>query len=129
MEKDYEGGFYLGRIEFPRDYPLSPPNLKILTPNGRFKENSDICTNMTKFHPESWSPIMTAEKVILGLQSFFYDRADNAIGAVVSSSAERKALAATSMQWCLNNTTFSNAFPQLNQILVSRLRAGEEEFD
>ena len=32
----YEGGYYLGRIIFPKEYPLKPPGIEMITPNGRF---------------------------------------------------------------------------------------------
>ncbi len=31
----YEGGFYLGRLVFPREFPFKPPSIYMLTPNGR----------------------------------------------------------------------------------------------
>ena len=32
----YEKGYYLGKIIFPKGYPLKPPGIEMLTPNGRF---------------------------------------------------------------------------------------------
>ena len=32
----YEGGFYHGKLLFPPEYPLKPPGIIMLTPNGRF---------------------------------------------------------------------------------------------
>lgn len=31
----YEGGYYLGRLVFPREFPFKPPSIYMLTPNGR----------------------------------------------------------------------------------------------
>ena len=55
LDGNFEGGFYLGMIEFAEEYPFKPPKVKMLTPNGRFKEKNYICFSMTHFHPESWS--------------------------------------------------------------------------
>ena len=33
----YEGGFYWGKLIFPKEYPLKPPGVMMLTPNGRFQ--------------------------------------------------------------------------------------------
>ena len=32
----YEGGFYLGKVTCPKEYPAKAPNIKIITENGRF---------------------------------------------------------------------------------------------
>lgn len=32
----YQNGFYYGRLKFPLEYPLKPPSIKMMTPNGRF---------------------------------------------------------------------------------------------
>ena len=33
----YEGGFYLGKLIFPNDYPWKPPGIMMITENGRFR--------------------------------------------------------------------------------------------
>lgn len=33
----YEGGFYHGIVQFPKEYPHKPPSIQMITPNGRFK--------------------------------------------------------------------------------------------
>jgi ubiquitin-conjugating enzyme E2 J2 len=32
----YEGGYYLGKIIFPKEYPMKPPGIEMITPSGRF---------------------------------------------------------------------------------------------
>ena len=49
---DYQGGLYWGKITFPGQYPYKPPSLVLLTPNGRFATNTQLCLSMTSFHPE-----------------------------------------------------------------------------
>lgn len=49
---DYQGGLYWGKISFPGQYPYKPPSLVLLTPNGRFATNTQLCLSMTSFHPE-----------------------------------------------------------------------------
>ncbi len=49
---EYEGGWYWGKITFPGQYPYKPPSLILLTPNGRFATNTQLCLSMTSFHPE-----------------------------------------------------------------------------
>jgi ubiquitin-conjugating enzyme E2 J2 len=66
----YEGGFYHGKLLFPRDYPFKPPGIMLLTPNGRFSTNKRICTNFSDYHPELWQPSWTVATIVVGLISF-----------------------------------------------------------
>jgi len=47
----YEGGYYWGKLIFPLEYPMKPPSVIMLTPNGRFKTNERICLSISDFHP------------------------------------------------------------------------------
>lgn len=47
----YEGGFYWGKLIFPKEYPLKPPSVIMLTPNGRFRTGKKLCLSMSDFHP------------------------------------------------------------------------------
>ena len=33
----YTGGYYHGKLVFPKEYPFKAPSIYMLTPNGRFK--------------------------------------------------------------------------------------------
>ena len=33
----YEGGYYHGKLVFPKEYPFKAPSIYMVTPNGRFK--------------------------------------------------------------------------------------------
>ena len=35
----FQGGYYHGKIIFPKEYPLRPPSISMVTPNGRFEAN------------------------------------------------------------------------------------------
>jgi len=35
-DSPYEDGIYLGQINFPEQYPYKPPDIRMLTPSGRF---------------------------------------------------------------------------------------------
>lgn len=48
----FEGGVYHGVLNLSPEYPMKPPSVKMITPNGRFKEGESICTTFTKFHAE-----------------------------------------------------------------------------
>lgn len=67
---EYAGGYYIGKINFPHEYPFKPPGIQMITPNGRFKEREHICTSFSDFHPELWDPSWNVQTIILGLISF-----------------------------------------------------------
>jgi ubiquitin-conjugating enzyme E2 J2 len=50
----YAGGFYHGKLIFPKQYPLKPPSVIMCTPSGRFTTNRRLCLSMSDFHPETW---------------------------------------------------------------------------
>jgi ubiquitin-protein ligase len=48
----FAGGIYHGKLIFPKDYPLKPPSVIMITKNGRFQPNRRLCLSMSDFHPE-----------------------------------------------------------------------------
>jgi len=54
-ESDYEGGLYHGRIILPPSYPHKPPDIMLLTENGRFELNTKICLSITSYHEQQVS--------------------------------------------------------------------------
>ncbi|CAG8649299.1 10469_t:CDS:2, partial [Scutellospora calospora] len=99
---EFEGGRYHGRILLPSEYPFKPPNLMLLTPNGRFELNKKICLSITGYHPEYWLPAWGIRTVLLGLIGFMTTKANGAIGGIDYTEAERKLLARKSHNWkCL----------------------------
>lgn len=67
---DYEGGYYHGKVLFPKEYPMKAPSFKMITPNGRFTTNTKLCLSYSNFHPESWNPAWSVRTMLLGLSSF-----------------------------------------------------------
>ena len=80
----YENGYYLGKIIFPKEYPLKPPRIEMLTPNGRFKCGERICMSMSDYHPESWNPAWNVQTIIIGLISFMCTD-ERTTGCIVTS--------------------------------------------
>eukprot|EP00656_Telonema_subtile_P034634 TRINITY_DN3869_c0_g1_i3.p1 TRINITY_DN3869_c0_g1~~TRINITY_DN3869_c0_g1_i3.p1 ORF type:complete len:133 (-),score=10.92 TRINITY_DN3869_c0_g1_i3:424-822(-) len=63
-ESPYRGGVFHGKLVFPPEYPMKPPAIYIITPNGRFDTNVRICTSYSDYHPESWNPVWIAERLL-----------------------------------------------------------------
>ena len=93
---DYEGGFYFGTIIFPKEYPLKPPGIEMITPNGRFEVNKRICMSMSDFHPESWNPLWNVQTIVMGLISFLCSD-ERTTGCIITSSAEKRLHARSSL--------------------------------
>ena len=43
----YEGGVYHGKLVFPKEYPMKPPDVIMITPSGRFQPNRKLCLSMS----------------------------------------------------------------------------------
>ena len=94
----YEKGVYHGRIILPRDYPLSPPHVQMLTPSGRFIPGHDICLSASSYHPESWTPKWTILSLIDALRLHMLTSA-NEIGGQHASDEQRRKRALESRSW------------------------------
>ena len=64
---EFEGGYYHGCIIFPYDYPLSPPSIQFLNPNGRFQLHEKFFFNNSDDHTESWLPSCNIETILLSI--------------------------------------------------------------
>jgi len=49
----YKGGIYHGKLIFPKEYPLRPPSVIMLTPSGRFQPNRRLCLSMVRSYKSS----------------------------------------------------------------------------
>lgn len=96
---DFEGGIYHGRILLPKEYPMHPPHIILLTPNGRFEVNKKICLSISGHHPETWQPSWSIRTALLALIAFMPTPAEGTIGSLDYSPAERKILAKKSTSW------------------------------
>lgn len=105
----FKNGIYFGSMTVHRDYPLKPPAIRIHTPNGRFKENEDICLTITKHHPEFWSPGIRIYHVLLGLVSFMTSE-EKSLAYMDRTPEERQQKADKSLEWCLKNEKFMLMF-------------------
>lgn len=98
-DTDFGGGIYHGRIVLPPDYPMKPPSIILLTPNGRFETNKKICLSISGHHPESWQPSWSIRTALLAIIGFMPTHGAGAIGSLDYSPEERKKLANRSKEW------------------------------
>jgi ubiquitin-conjugating enzyme E2 J1 len=98
-DSDFDGGLYHGRILLPPEYPLKPPDIVMLTPSGRFEIGKKICLSATGFHPEHWRASWSIGTVLMAIISFMETDAVGAVGALETTSLEKKDLAKKSRSW------------------------------
>jgi len=96
---DYTGGYYIGKIVLPKDYPNNPGEFYMLTPSGRFKVDSKICLTNTSYHKENWTPIWNLENMTVGFYSIFSADVDTGISHIKDSPAERRRMAKESYDY------------------------------
>uniref|UniRef100_A0A0C9SC82 Putative ubiquitin protein ligase n=1 Tax=Amblyomma americanum TaxID=6943 RepID=A0A0C9SC82_AMBAM len=102
-ESEFDGGIYHGRVILPPDYPMKPPSIILLTPNGRFETNKKICLSISGHHPESWQPSWSLRTALLAIIGFMPTHGSGAIGSLDYSAQERKQLAKKSQTWTCPN--------------------------
>jgi len=113
VETPYIGGVYWGKLVFPKEYPLKPPAIYMLTPSGRFETNSRLCLSMSDFHPESWNPSWRIESILIGLVSFMLDATEpRTTGGVHTTAARRREYAKASFEFNRNSAEFRELFPE-----------------
>ncbi|KAF6003282.1 Ubiquitin-conjugating enzyme E2 J1 [Cyanidiococcus yangmingshanensis] len=95
----FEEGLYHGRILLPPEYPYKPPEIMLLTPNGRFETGKRICLSVTQHHTETWQPSWGIRTILIALIGFMPSRGDGAVGALDFSDEERRLLARASQGW------------------------------
>ena len=85
----YEGEKYRLRVQFPADYPTSPPSVYFLQPTPRHEHvytNGDICLSLLG---KDWRPTMTAQSIAMSILS-------------ILSGAQRKSLPMDNARNALN---------------------------
>jgi ubiquitin-protein ligase len=82
------GGYYIGKFVLPDNYPFSPPEFYMLTPNGKFEINIKICTTNTSYHAESWTPAWTLRTLALGFTTVFYDFSFKGLGHIETNERD-----------------------------------------
>jgi len=108
----YFGGFYHGKLIFPKDYPFRPPRIIMITPNGRFQTNTRLCLSISDFHPDTWNPAWSAATILTGLLSFMVEQTAT-LGSIETNVDHKKQLAVASWSFNLRDHTFCQMFPTI----------------
>ncbi|XP_077301044.1 ubiquitin-conjugating enzyme E2 J2-like isoform X2 [Arctopsyche grandis] len=124
-ESPFEGGFYHGKLMFPRDFPFRPPSIYMLTANGRFKTNTRLCLSISDFHPDTWNPAWSVSTILTGLLSFMLEKTPT-MGSLDSSDCVKRQLAMKSLEDNLKHRTFCELFPETVVEIKETLRLREE---
>ena len=61
----------------------------MITPNGRFETNKELCLSISNYHPESWNPAWTIETILIGLYSFMLED-ELTTGSIKTSPMKKK---------------------------------------
>ncbi|SCU95172.1 LAME_0F11034g1_1 [Lachancea meyersii CBS 8951] len=109
----YAGGQYHGTLLFPSDYPFKPPAIRMVTPSGRFKEDTRLCLSMSDYHPDTWNPSWSVSTILTGLLSFMTGN-ENTTGAITTTPDHKKKMAKRSKEYnTFENARFKAVFPDL----------------
>ena len=73
QDAPFKGCQVLCILTFPKNYPMKAPDIKVLTPTGRFETDRTICMTNTGYHNECWSPLWSLSSLIVGFISSFYE--------------------------------------------------------
>lgn len=121
-DSPYEGGFYHGKLKFPKEYPNKPPSILMLTPNGRFETGKRLCFSMSDFHPKEWSPLWSVGTILNGVLSFMLEE-ERTLGSVETPLETKRLLAQNSLSFNQKNQLFTTMFPEYaNQVAPSPLQ-------
>ncbi|CAH8516644.1 unnamed protein product [Schistosoma rodhaini] len=123
-DSPYKGGYYHGKLVFPRDFPFRPPSIYMITPNGRFACNTRLCLSISDFHPDTWNPAWSVSSILTGLLSFMLENTCT-MGSVVTSTSTKKQLARSSGDFNLKSEIFCELFPGIVKEIRENLTAEE----
>ncbi|XP_041836794.1 ubiquitin-conjugating enzyme E2 J2 [Melanotaenia boesemani] len=121
----YEGGYYHGKLIFPREFPFKPPSIYMITPNGRFKCNTRLCLSITDFHPDTWNPAWSVSTILTGLLSFMVEKGPT-LGSIETSDYTKRQLSAQSLAFNLKDKVFCDLFPDVVDEIKQKQKIQEE---
>lgn len=122
----YEGGYYHGKLVFPKEFPFKPPKIIMITPNGRFKTNTRLCLSISDFHPDTWNPAWSVSTILTGLLSFMLERAPT-LGSIETSDYQKRQYAMRSLEFNIQNKIFCELFENIHKEIIQKLEVLNEK--
>ena len=111
-DSHYKGGYYLGKIIVPLDYPRSDALYYMLTPNGRFQTNTKICLSHSRF-VALWNDMKSIGSSIAEFYWTFLNDDTRGISHIKETSDQRKIKADSSALY--NQTNYPHIFRKFDQ--------------
>jgi len=102
-DSDYKNGWYLGKLVLSENYPTTPVDFYMLTPNGRFLTDKKICLTISSFHSDQWSPIWSIQKILGAFLTIMTSDFDTGISHIKETPYERKLKAEHSLKFNIDN--------------------------
>ncbi|TGZ69251.1 hypothetical protein CRM22_003824 [Opisthorchis felineus] len=125
-DSPYKGGYYHGKLVFPREFPFRPPSIYMITPNGRFACNTRLCLSISDFHPDTWNPAWSVSSILTGLLSFMLENT-HTTGSIETSTSTKRLLAESSGEFNLNSEVFCELFPNIVQEIRDKLAQSQRQ--
>jgi len=101
-DSQYKGGWYIGKLVLSENYPTTPVDFYMLTPNGRFDVEKKICLTISSYHSDQWSSIWSIQKILGAFLSVMIGDFDTGISHIKMSSDQRNKLALDSISYNVN---------------------------
>jgi ubiquitin-protein ligase len=114
-DTEYACGYYLGKVLHTQEYPDTPPDFIMLTPNGRFMVDHKICISSSGYHSNEWSPTLNINAILLGFLSIWLDDKEHGVSHIFEPTEKRKLHALNSIEH--NKKYFSKIISRFTRFL------------
>lgn len=106
----YNNGYYHGLLIYPNEYPIHPPSIKMITPNGCFETNTPI----NLFNIDTWKPELCIEDILYGLYRLMIQDVINIGDDINNILEQRKQYAIESYHFNKTNPIFMDLLEEMN---------------
>ncbi len=112
----YENGAYIGKLLLSDNYPVTPVDFNMITPNGRFECDKKICLTITGYHSDQWSSIWNIQKILGAFVSIMSDDENTGISHIKLTKEQRAKMAQESMDF--NNKHYSHILQNFSRFIT-----------